>query len=40
MELCEMLSRSGFQEIETFGGLDGSPYDQNANRLTVLGCKC
>ena len=39
MELCEMLSRSGFREMETFGGLDGSPYDQNANRLTVLGCK-
>jgi SAM-dependent methyltransferase len=39
MELCEMLSRSGFREMETYGGLDGSPYDQNANRLTVLGCK-
>jgi SAM-dependent methyltransferase len=38
-ELCEMLSGSGFRSIETFGGLDGSPYDQNANRLTVLGCK-
>jgi len=39
VELCEMLSRCGFWAIETFGGLDGSPYDQNANRLTVLGCK-
>lgn len=39
VELCEMLSRCGFREMETFGGLDGSPYDQNANRLTVLGCK-
>lgn len=37
VELCEMLSRCGFREMETFGGLDGSPYDQNANRLTVLG---
>ena len=40
VELCEMLRRSGFREMETFGGLDGSPYDQKANRLTVLGCKC
>jgi SAM-dependent methyltransferase len=38
-ELCEMLSRCGFQAMETYGGLDGSPYDQNANRLTILGCK-
>jgi SAM-dependent methyltransferase len=39
VELCEMLSRCGFRDMETFGGLDGSPYDQNANRLTVLGHK-
>ncbi|MFC1636770.1 class I SAM-dependent methyltransferase [Planctomycetota bacterium] len=39
VELCEILSRCSFRLMETFGGLDGSPYDQNANRLTVLGCK-
>jgi SAM-dependent methyltransferase len=39
VELCEMFGRCGFHAMETFGGLDGSPYDQNANRLTVLGCK-
>ena len=36
VELCEMLSRCGFRDMETYGGLDGSPYDQNANRLAVL----
>ena len=39
VELCEMLSRCGFRAMETSGGLDGSPYDQNANRLTVLARK-
>jgi SAM-dependent methyltransferase len=39
VELCEMLGQRGFREMETFGGLDGSPYDQNANRLAVLACK-
>jgi len=39
MELIEMLNRCGFREMETYGGLDASPYDQNANRLTVLGYK-
>ncbi|MBN2312898.1 MAG: class I SAM-dependent methyltransferase [Sedimentisphaerales bacterium] len=39
IELIDMFSRSGFRAMETFGGLDGSPYDQKANRLTILGCK-
>jgi SAM-dependent methyltransferase len=39
VELIEMLSRCGFREMETFGGLDGSSYDRNANRLTVLACR-
>lgn len=39
VELIEMLNRCGFQSMETFGALDGSPYDQNANRLTVLAFK-
>jgi SAM-dependent methyltransferase len=39
VELYEMLNRCGFTSMETFGGLDGSPYDQNANQLTILGCK-
>ncbi len=39
VELIEMFSRCGFKAMETFGGLDGSPYDLKANRLTVLGCR-
>ena len=39
VELCELLSSCGFGRVDTYGGLDGSPYDQKANRLVVVGCK-
>jgi len=39
VELCEMLKSSGFQQVETYGGLDGSPYDQKAKRLVIAGQK-
>ncbi len=39
VELCEMLAHCGFKALETYGGLDGSPYDQHANRLAILGYK-
>jgi len=39
VELCNMLSSCGFQQVETYGGLDGSPYDQKANRLVLVGQK-
>lgn len=39
VELCDMVSSSGFQQVETYGGLDGSPYDQKAKRLVTAGQK-
>lgn len=36
VELCDLLDRCGFQQVGTYGGLDGSPYDQKANRLVVV----
>lgn len=34
-EFEAMLSAAGFQDLRTFGGLDGSPYDHEARRLVV-----
>jgi len=39
VELCELLSSCGFGRVDSYGGLDGSPYDQKANRLVVVGFK-
>ena len=38
-QLSELLKSSGFGQVETYGGLDASPYDQKANRLVVVGYK-
>jgi SAM-dependent methyltransferase len=39
VELCDLLSSCGFQQAETYGGLDGSPYDEKAQRLVAVGHK-
>lgn len=39
VELCELMSSCGFSRVDTYGGLDGSPYDQNAKRLVVVAHK-
>jgi len=39
VELCDLLKSCGFEQVETYGGLDGSPYDQKANRLVLVGQK-
>jgi SAM-dependent methyltransferase len=38
-ELTVLLRDRGFGEVVACGGLDGSPYDENANRLVVVACK-
>jgi SAM-dependent methyltransferase len=38
-ELSDMLSRAGFSRVELYGGLDGSPYDVEANRLVAVAWK-
>ena len=38
-ELKERLLRCGFQQVQLYGGLDGSPYDQEAARLVVVARK-
>jgi len=38
-ELRGLLRRAGFARVEAFGGLDGSAYDSEARRLTVVGRK-
>jgi len=38
-ELVSMLSECGFETVDIFGGLDGSPYDQNATRLVAVAGK-
>ncbi|MBI9100151.1 MAG: methyltransferase domain-containing protein [Spirochaetaceae bacterium] len=39
MELAGLLSDAGFGMIEFFGDYDGSPYDQNAQRLIAIARK-
>ncbi len=36
VELGRVLAEAGFSDIRLFGGLDGSPYDQNAKSLVAL----
>jgi SAM-dependent methyltransferase len=38
-ELKEVLKRAGFREVELFGGLNGSPYDNRASRLVAVATK-
>ncbi|MBI4908930.1 MAG: class I SAM-dependent methyltransferase [Acidobacteria bacterium] len=38
-ELADMMRSAGFAQTSIFGGLDGTPYDQNAMRLVVVGRK-
>jgi SAM-dependent methyltransferase len=38
-ELAALLRRAGFASVELFGSLDGTPYDQRAKRLVVVGAK-
>lgn len=38
-ELADMLREAGFRSVTAFGGLDGSPYDENAKRLVVVARK-
>ncbi|OLR92513.1 class I SAM-dependent methyltransferase [Actinokineospora bangkokensis] len=38
-ELMAMFRQAGFTEVECFGDFDGSPYDNNADRLIVRGRK-
>jgi ubiquinone/menaquinone biosynthesis C-methylase UbiE len=36
MELTELLKNVGFSKIKIYGGLEGSPYDNHANRIVAV----
>jgi SAM-dependent methyltransferase len=38
-EIKEVLKRAGFREVELFGSLSGSPYDNRASRLVAVATK-
>jgi SAM-dependent methyltransferase len=38
-QLCELLKRCGFGQVDVYGDLSGSPYDHNAKRLVVVAHK-
>ncbi|MEF8874572.1 MAG: hypothetical protein V5A88_07890, partial [Candidatus Thermoplasmatota archaeon] len=38
-ELKDMLKRVGFSSVEVYGNYEGEPYDEEANRLVILGVK-
>jgi SAM-dependent methyltransferase len=38
-ELRDRLLHTGFESVELFGDLDGSPYDVEAKRLIAVACK-
>ena len=38
-ELVDMLEKSDFRSADVYGGLDGSPYDHKARRLTLVAHK-
>jgi SAM-dependent methyltransferase len=38
-ELSSLLRGRGFREIIAYGDLDGSPYDEKANRLVIVASK-
>lgn len=35
VELRRMVEEAGFGQVEIFGGFDGRPYDENAERLVL-----
>jgi hypothetical protein len=37
--LSGLLRECGFDSVDVYGGFDGSPYDEKAYRLVVLGRK-
>ena len=39
VELAQMLREAGFSDVTIYGGLDGRPYDHNAERLTAVARK-
>ncbi len=39
VELSSLFAQCGFATVNVYGSLDGSEYDQNAQRLVVVGCK-
>lgn len=39
VELSALLKESGFSEVQVYGSLEGSDYDQNARRLVVVAGK-
>ena len=38
-ELKDMLENVGFESVKSYGSYDGKPYDENAERLIVIGEK-
>ncbi len=38
-ELSGLLKECGFADVDVYGGFDGSPYDEKANRLVVVAHK-
>jgi len=38
-EIKDMLEKVGFSDVKVYGGLDGRPYDLEAERLVVIGTK-
>jgi SAM-dependent methyltransferase len=38
-EMVAMFRDAGFSSVDVYGGLDGSPYDHRARRMSVLGRK-
>lgn len=38
-KLVNLLYKAGFTEVVAYGDVDGRPYDNNANRLIVVGTK-
>ncbi|MHA2027302.1 MAG: class I SAM-dependent methyltransferase [Candidatus Thorarchaeota archaeon] len=38
-EIKEMLEKVGFSDVKVYGGLDGRPYDNEAERLVVIATK-
>lgn len=39
LEMAQMLYRAGFDSIDIYGDWQGAPYDNNAERLIVIGWK-
>ncbi len=39
VELKSLLRSAGFAHVKAYGGLDGTPYDNNSRRLAVIGMK-